>query len=487
MKLILLASALLLLPAAAATYESTVSFAPPMQAEGEGEATGDLQILLETNQQINLERQPIQWELYSTRQVVMDDILDTRWGTEPEQIDAGQATGQIQATSTQWSTVHARATRCETQLEGDLQLHGVTQTNAAQILGGDAASFPAVRSWDWGDGAAFETTGDIHVDCATGTIEFYGFDVRFGDRVIETGAIRTTNANEADVIEYRHLVVHVEQLRTQINDAAGFLTIVNPELQWIGDVVLPLASGDITGELGTTERDGSWRFHGPMAIQGFTSDGDRLHATVQSEQPAVVDSRPVFLESKAVPVATVGLLATAAGLLAKYAFASALFTRLPPDEALEHPRRRALKDYIDAHPGATFRELIRATGIPAGTCRHHLSVLQRCQLIVEHRHRQTVRFFENHGKFDQTWEQVVMLREPELARLHALIEQHPKMMQKDILDTAVREWGWSRSTTQHRLERLARNDVVLVEQFGRRKLYSAAKPETRRGAYGLPT
>jgi len=149
-----------------------------------------------------------------------------------------------------------------------------------------------------------------------------------------------------------------------------------------------------------------------------------------------------------------------------------------PKEPLSHPRRARIHAYIVEHPGATFREVARAVDVPTGTTRHHLNVLKRGRLIVEHPHRATVRFFENHGRFDASWRREVLLREPELASLFEWIEAHPGAPQKDVLNAMEDGLKWSRSTTQHRLLRLQAEAIVHVKSQGRRKTYwaQAGKP-----------
>jgi predicted transcriptional regulator len=144
-------------------------------------------------------------------------------------------------------------------------------------------------------------------------------------------------------------------------------------------------------------------------------------------------------------------------------------------DPLEHPRRRRIFAYIQAHPGATFREVARGAAVATGTTRHHLTVLKRQRMIVERPHRSTVRFFENHGRYDATWASVVLLREPPLRHLHGWLARNPGAAQKEVLE-AMALGGWSRSTTQHRLERLVAGGVVESRLQGRRKLYQAAGP-----------
>lgn len=161
-----------------------------------------------------------------------------------------------------------------------------------------------------------------------------------------------------------------------------------------------------------------------------------------------------------------------------------LFTRNFADP-LAHPGRNKLHAYIQQHPGATFRELSRETTIPAGTARHHLNILVRGRIIMEKRHGSTLRFFENHGKFEQTWSREVLLREPELKIVYDWLQAYGPLPQMDVLDAMQREHGWSRSTTQHRLGRLQEGALVEVRPQGRLKIYGAKAAPVALRAPGL--
>lgn len=54
----------------------------------------------------------------------------------------------------------------------------------------------------------------------------------------------------------------------------------------------------------------------------------------------------------------------------------ALYARLAPRRALEHPRRARMMDALRASPGLTLAQLQRATGLSNGVARHHVALLQ---------------------------------------------------------------------------------------------------------------
>ncbi len=139
-------------------------------------------------------------------------------------------------------------------------------------------------------------------------------------------------------------------------------------------------------------------------------------------------------------------------------------------DPLAHPNRRRLYEYVVGHPGPTFREVVRESGMASGTVRHHLTILVRAKLLAERRHRSTLRFFENHGRFDRDWIEIIARREPALCSLYDWIAQNPGSSQGVILDAMFKN-GWSRSTSQHRLKRLVDMDLVRCQSRGRYLLY----------------
>ncbi len=141
------------------------------------------------------------------------------------------------------------------------------------------------------------------------------------------------------------------------------------------------------------------------------------------------------------------------------------------EEALENPRRRSLISRIRRHPGATFRELLRRTEIPSGAARHHLEILKRCSLIDEKRFHQTSRFYLPGSASDQHWRAIAVLREEPLAELHELVDAEPGLRQVDIIDRARDDLGWSRSSTQHRLQRMEDEGLVRSVRMGRIRRY----------------
>lgn len=259
-----------------------------------------------------------------------------------------------------------------------------------------------------------------------------------------------------------------------------------PTLDISGTARLPQVSGLACQECPSGE-DQSLTLAGSFRFEGLTvADGPRASTALSGNvQGARLDEVGISPEALVLPRVAVAAAATI-GLVAVIKFlAVPLFTRLSKAEALEHPKRQVIFAYIQEHPGANFREVARQTGIASGTVRHHLTVLERAGHVVERPHQGTVRLFENHGKFDHNWSDLVLLREPPLAWLHGWLLEHPSSPQKDILE-AFELQGWSRSTTQHRLARLVEGGVVTMRLQGRLKIYAVAeRPVVKSASFGL--
>lgn len=252
-----------------------------------------------------------------------------------------------------------------------------------------------------------------------------------------------------------------------------------------GSVRLPdlqTAMADIE-QLGVSIEGQTLRGKGELSLWDIhTSTDNTAQASLATDLQAIrLDESPLPLQAAASVSAVAAM--TLLGLLvwkgkALASCLTGLFTRFDMDGALEHPNRRALFDYVDENPGTTFRELIRATGMAAGTARHHIAVMTRCDVLIERPFGQTLRYFHCDQEQVGDWDAVVVLRQPDLDRMYRWLLDNPGVMQREILDEAE-SWGWRRSTAQHRLKRLVDNKLALVRDLGRTKSYRARVVDIR--------
>ena len=139
-----------------------------------------------------------------------------------------------------------------------------------------------------------------------------------------------------------------------------------------------------------------------------------------------------------------------------------------PATALLHPKRKLLHDAVLATPGINFRTISRQVGLPSGTARHHLSLLIRAGLLREERVGCSLAFLQASDR--RSAAQVAVLLEPGMVELRDAVAAG-RVCQREVLD---RFDAWPRSTTQHRLQRLAEAGVLRVIVQGRYLFYEVA-------------
>jgi DNA-binding transcriptional ArsR family regulator len=209
----------------------------------------------------------------------------------------------------------------------------------------------------------------------------------------------------------------------------------------------------------------------------------RMEASVEGLGTVRLDEVRVPFSEVAVPAAAAGAALLAAVFAVRWI--AALFSRqLDPEGALALPARREVYEAIQAHPGVMYGFLMRETGQADGAVRHHLKVLEKVGLIVRERHRGTVRFFENHGRYRHNWRHVAVLRDDELRRLLDWLKDNPGQPQQAVVRHAGEAWGLTRAATQRRLARLVDWGLVQSQAEGRRLTYTVRLPQDEAPAQG---
>lgn len=145
---------------------------------------------------------------------------------------------------------------------------------------------------------------------------------------------------------------------------------------------------------------------------------------------------------------------------------------------LEHPRAKAIHDLVHGTPGISFSEVKQQTGWGHGTVHYHLKRLLNAGLIVAYTYRNSVRYYENHGRHKADWKEHAALRQPELQALHAWIAEHPQVNQTEVI-SAAQAWGWKRSTTQHRLKQLLEAALIKDHRGPNSVAYVAVRPHAQ--------
>jgi predicted transcriptional regulator len=211
---------------------------------------------------------------------------------------------------------------------------------------------------------------------------------------------------------------------------------------------------------------------GHITFDGLSPSPSRLdHLSAQlggNFAAAAFDESPVsaFTTAAEVGVGALGL----AGLAIFVRFLAGLFARSSRPPALQSERRQALFEEIKENPGLSFRGLQRLLGWPTGTLRHHAERLLDERIIVAEPYRNTVRYFENHGRYKDTWRTVAPLQNPDVRRLLDWLQQQPETTQGGVTQHVL-AWGWDRNKARRCLRELQEAGLLASRREGRRVLY----------------
>lgn len=226
-----------------------------------------------------------------------------------------------------------------------------------------------------------------------------------------------------------------------------------------GTVRLPLASSAAACGQCAAPDDQTLRLTGNVTLQQFQRLPDgRMSGQVSGDiQGARFDERaidPQLLIGAAAGVTVAGVI----GLGVLFRIVGGLFAR-NTRPVLDHPRAKAIHDLIHRTPGLSFGQVRDTTGVGHGTATYHLRRLLKAGLIVAYQYKNSVRYYENHGRHKHDWQEYAALQKPELRQLHGWIAEHPRSSQLQVISAAA-AWGWKRSTTQNRLRQLVEASLI---------------------------
>ncbi|MCA1811621.1 MAG: winged helix-turn-helix domain-containing protein [Halobacteriales archaeon] len=242
----------------------------------------------------------------------------------------------------------------------------------------------------------------------------------------------------ASILEVRSQDGHV-----QGNGTAAFILMGGQAvtLHEDGEARLPLASRTTPCHAPCLDPNGQTvRLLGNLTFTNLRAQaGNRLAADLSGHFVAAnLDETPVpssLLGNVEAAVAVAVGLGLASLLLKPFGrFLLGLFSRqLTPQKALDNPGRQATYDAVRAHPGATYRAIMRATGLSDSITRHHLAKLELVGMVVKLAHGRTLRYFENHGRYADNWKTVAARRDPDTARVMDWLLDHPGSSQQDTV------------------------------------------------------
>jgi predicted transcriptional regulator len=422
-------------------------------------------------------------------------------GEPARPVDTATAVGPGEATlafpSGRWASLFVAADRIEAVVSGDGRLDRAAAGDALEPMlpwpAPPLGTLPAFPHHASGDAATLvhgggDAAGRLHL-AATGLrrLEWYNATARCSMACPDGPAYQawTVPGTHGDRVELRNSTALDARGGTVAVDGAVDAFVLGGrglEVAVDGWVRLPQVALDGCAECGsgrTLRLDGDGLALHALAPQG----GQAGRLSGRLEAPAALaaldEDRDVSLAAAVAGAAAGGGLAVAAALALRALGALRVRASGPETEGFGHTRRDGLFDLVAGEPGLTFREVERRLGWGNGVTRHHLDILVQQGHLVARRHLNTVRYFENHGRFDADWQAVVHRRDPGSRWLLEVLRLAPRT-QREVVELAE-QIGWSRSATQRRLARLV-DDGLLATQpdgNGRRYCLTPAQPPAR--------
>jgi DNA-binding MarR family transcriptional regulator len=144
-----------------------------------------------------------------------------------------------------------------------------------------------------------------------------------------------------------------------------------------------------------------------------------------------------------------------------------LFSRVADGALTQQPMRRRIKEYVEAHPGATIKDVCDVLEIAWGTAVYHLGRLERGGHLVSARDGRLRRHYVRGSVAAALRHQMQLLRHATPRRLAQAALAHPGLMQRDLGARA----GVSPPVASKFLGRLVAAGLLAVEPVGRTRQY----------------
>lgn len=227
------------------------------------------------------------------------------------------------------------------------------------------------------------------------------------------------------------------------------------------------------------ETDGeTLRINGSLELQGLhqaPSDKSRVATTASGHVLAASLDETPFTALTA--QRTAAAAAVVVGLVVVWKLALAFFARNNL-RSLDRPRVREVYDLIAARPGLMFTEIKRVLSRGDGSLARQLRMLLDDGEIVARRYRDTLRYYENHGRYDQVWMQHAALADDDLRRVYEWLVARPGKTQIQVLQGLPE---WPRRTLAYKLRSL-RNAGLVREVWQERRVHYFALPVPQPGS-----
>lgn len=170
------------------------------------------------------------------------------------------------------------------------------------------------------------------------------------------------------------------------------------------------------------------------------------------------------LPSEVVAIGAAAGTLLAGAMLGLSPLASALYHRLRKDELLTQPRRKAVFDWVKAHPGTTASAVARALEVHHTTALHHLDFLVKFGWLTRRAAGASAAYYPNEGRLPPEEERRLAFAAagPENVRLLSLVAARPGLRQRDVREAS----GLAPSTVSRRVAILRKQGLLHREGRG---------------------
>jgi len=177
----------------------------------------------------------------------------------------------------------------------------------------------------------------------------------------------------------------------------------------------------------------------------------------QAGQPAAMGA-PAVAE-----VATVSGLTLLVLVLAKIGVTVPFYSRIPRDELLDNPTRRAVYEAIGEDPGSSLRELAEVADCSVSTVRYHLRRLADEDLVASASSQGTRRWFPADDFTPEEMNKLAVLSIGDTRDVYEAIRTEPGASLSELAETV----GSSPSAVHKIVDRLLVANLVEKERDGR--------------------
>ncbi|TQD24463.1 winged helix-turn-helix transcriptional regulator [Methanolobus vulcani] len=145
------------------------------------------------------------------------------------------------------------------------------------------------------------------------------------------------------------------------------------------------------------------------------------------------------------------------------------YKRTSQSNILDNMNREKLYDLIQSSPGAYFNEIVKRTGLNRGTVRYHVDLLEAEHMIVCHKVKGKMRYFQNSSTYDEKDMTVIAALRNDMTRQIILEIFNSERINNETLAKTI---GISTSSMSWHMKRLVELGIVRADKDGRYATYS---------------